>query len=177
MKELEKFENSFIENPKLAMNDCLEMFAINERLNLKLINMDKHFLNSFYYKELSNIDNRIESKVFRFNMYNVFCALFKDSTINVFFNLSAEATLSGLFKAMIFLLNNSINKKYFPIKCTIIEFIIYEILSEKFTTNFKEGWLKIKDTVIKLFDEKDFDEYFKEKDKVLLNDQIKVTIH
>ena len=42
MKELEKFENSFIENPKLAMNDCLEMFVNNERLNLKLINMDKH---------------------------------------------------------------------------------------------------------------------------------------
>lgn len=177
MQSLERFENSFIENPSLALVDFEDKIKENQRLYLRIQIMDKFFVNSFYYHEAVLIDERVKNKVFRLNMFNVFCVMFKESTIKHFFDFSKEATLSGLFKAMIFLLNNSSQKKYYPIKCTILEFIIHEILFHKFTKDLKGGWLEIKAAVKGCFDENDFNEYFIGKDKIFGEGKATVVVH
>ena len=177
MSTVERFENSFIENPALAVVDYESKLVQNQRLYLRINLMDTFLTKSIYFAELLKIDPRMQSRAFRFNMYNVFCIMFNESTIKIFFDFSREATLAGLFKAMIFLLNNSIEKKYYPIKCTILEYIIYEILTFKFTKDFKKGWLELKSVLTGLFDESDFNEYFKQKDKTFLEETVKVVIH
>lgn len=177
MSDVERFENSIIENPALAVVDYEPKLVENQRLYLRINLMDSYLTKSYYFAELVNMDKRMRSRAFRFNMYNVFCIMFKESTIKIFFDYSSEATIAGLFKAMLFLLDNSIQKKYYPIKCTILEYIIFEILTHKFTKDFKNGWLELKSKLMGRFDENDFNEYFKQKDKTFLEDTFKVVIH
>lgn len=177
MRQLEKFENSFIENPSLAVIDFESKLVQNERLYLRINLMEAMFCKSPHYIELIKLDERVTSRAFRFNVYNVFCTLFNETTIGVFFDISKERTISGLFKAMIFLLNASAVKKYYPIKCTILEYIVQEMLVHEYTRDLKAGWIAMRPKLLECFDVKDFDEYFKIKDETFINGKANVVIH
>lgn len=177
MSALEKFENSFISDPNIALIDYEEVLIQNQKLYLRINLMDKHFINSYYFKEISMFDERIKNKAFRFNLYNVFCIMFKEETICKFFDISKDASISGLFKGMIFLLDNSLKKKYYPIKCTILEFIMHELLTHNYAQDLKKGWCIIRSKVMPMFDENDFGEFFKCKDRTYVDDYNKIVLH
>lgn len=177
MVQLEKFENSFIENPSLAVMDFESKLVQNEKLYLRINLLEAEFKRSPHYIELIKLDDRINSRAFRFNIYNVLCTVFNENTLRTFFDISKERTISGLFKAMIFLLNSSEQKKYYPIKCTILEYIVQDILVHEFTNDLRKGWLTLKPKLLECFDVKEFDEWFKIKEATFVKGKAKVVIH
>lgn len=174
---IERFENNFIENPSYALINYTDVYVKDQKKYLKLTMLDNAFTSGMSYIELSKRDDRISSRVFRLNILDVFLRSFKDTTIEKFFNLCRQSTVDAIFRGALFLLNASTAKNYYPIKSTLLEYIVHEIISNKFTNDFKTGWLTIKEQIGGCFDPDDFAEYFKLKDECFLNERLKLLVH
>lgn len=175
--ELEKLENSFINRPEMFVVDQREVYKQNAKRYFRLYLLDSRFTDGMLYKELSLQDTNIKEKGFRFNVLNVFISLFNPVTIERFFRLSPEATLDGIFRGMIFLINNSFKRNYYPLKTTLLEYILHEILINKYPTNLEAGWKEIRETVVECFDEEEYREYFEERKERLHITDVKMMIH
>lgn len=175
--ELEKFENSIINRPDLFEVDHEDKYRENKRQHIRLIMMDKRFTEGMYYKELLAKDPRISNKAFRLNILNIAVCIFKETTMEKFFNLSAQYTLDGVFRGTLFLLENSINQRYYPLKTTILEHILNEILVNNYPTDLSDGWKIIRSYIIDCFDPVDYEEYFNERKDRLHTNDIKIILH